>query len=58
MITADPELGAIVTPEIAQEAAGLLKEGKVVHIPDAGHSIRRENFQPYLEAVTTFLRQV
>jgi pimeloyl-ACP methyl ester carboxylesterase len=57
LITADPEMGAIVTPEIAQEAAGIWQEGKVVHIPGAGHSIRRESFQPYVEAVTAFLRQ-
>jgi pimeloyl-ACP methyl ester carboxylesterase len=57
LITADPDMGAIITPEIAQEATRTWREGKVVHIPGAGHSIRRESFQPYVDAVTAFLRQ-
>ncbi len=55
LITADPKRGAIVTPEVAQEAAALWPRGRVVHIPGAGHNIRREQFEPYLEAVRGFL---
>ncbi|MHB1317867.1 MAG: alpha/beta fold hydrolase [Anaerolineae bacterium] len=62
LLTADPEvqaaagLGAIVTAEIAAEAEALLRQGRVVHIPGAGHNIRRENFEGYISAVSTFLR--
>ena len=56
LITADPELGGIVTPEIAAQAAELWQCGQVVHIPGAGHSIRRDEFEPYMAAVSTFLR--
>ena len=55
LITADPERGAIVAPEAAAEAAGLWANGRVVHIPGAGHNIRREQYEPYRAAVLGFL---
>jgi len=55
LITADPEKGAIVTPETAQEAARLQPLIQVVRISGAGHNIRREQFEPFLQAVRTFL---
>lgn len=62
LLTADPEvqaaagLGAIVTAEIAAGARALLRRGRVAHIDDAGHNIRRENFKGYISAVSSFLR--
>jgi N-formylmaleamate deformylase len=58
LITADPEKGAIITPEIAQKAARVLPSLTVVNIPGAGHSIRREAFGPYMVAVKEFLASV
>jgi N-formylmaleamate deformylase len=58
LITADPDKGAIVTPEIAQEAAGLWQEGEVAHITGAGHNIRREQYRAYVEVVRAFLGRV
>jgi pimeloyl-ACP methyl ester carboxylesterase len=58
LITADPDKGSLVTPEVAAEAAGLWKEGRVVRITDAGHNIRREQFGPYMEAVRAFLGEI
>ena len=58
LITADPEMGAIVTPEIAVEAMGLMAKGQVVRIEDSGHSIRRNQFGAYMDAVTSFLAEV
>lgn len=58
LVTANPEAGAIVTPELAQEAADLMVDCRVVHIAGAGHNIRREQFQAYVGAVSEFLRQV
>ena len=55
LITADPERGAIVSPEIAEEAKRLLPSLQVVRIANAGHSVRRENFPAYLDAVRSFL---
>ena len=55
LITADPEKGAIVTPEMAQKAAQVLPSLKVVRIGGAGHNIRREGFTAYMQAVREFL---
>jgi pimeloyl-ACP methyl ester carboxylesterase len=58
LITADPERGAIITPEVAQKAAEALPLLKVIRIHGAGHSIRREAFDPYMVAVIGFLALV
>ena len=57
LITADPDRGALVTPEAAQEVVRLLPQCEVAHIAGAGHSIRREQAAAYLEAVARFLRE-
>jgi N-formylmaleamate deformylase len=57
LITADPDAGAIVTPQLAQEAAGVNANIRVIRISGAGHSIRREQFERYIQAVTEFLTQ-
>ncbi len=56
LITGDPNLGAIVEPE----SASVLKNrygGKleIAHIPGAGHSIRRDQFDGFMAAVSGFL---
>ena len=55
LITADPDKGAIVTPEIAQKAAQAAPSLRVVHIQGAGHNIRRERFEAYMQVVREFL---
>jgi pimeloyl-ACP methyl ester carboxylesterase len=57
LITGDPELGASVTPETAQEAAHLWKQGEVVHIAGAGHNIRRDRYAEMMAAVKAFLNR-
>ena len=56
LITADNSLGAIVTPEIAEEAASIWQDGRMVHIPEAGHNIRREQFEKFVEVVSSYLK--
>jgi N-formylmaleamate deformylase len=58
LITADVELNAIVSPEIAQEAASLSPFLQVVTVPDAGHNIRRENYPAFMQALQSFLSQL
>ena len=58
LITGDPERGGIVTPEAAEEAARLWRTGRVVHIPGAGHNIRRDRYELYRAAVAAFLGEV
>ena len=57
LITEDPDFGAIVTHEIAAEAMTLCSALRVVHLEGAGHNIRRERFDGYVEAVKAFLSQ-
>lgn len=57
LVTADPEKGAIVTPEAAAEAARLNPRFKVVRLRGAGHNIRREQFDGFLAAVRSFLAE-
>lgn len=58
LITADPARGAIVTEEGANALRALVPQARVVHIPGAGHNIRREQFAHYIEAVRAFLAEV
>jgi pimeloyl-ACP methyl ester carboxylesterase len=58
LITADPAKGAIVTPEVAAEARSLNDQIQVGHVKGVGHSIRREDFDTYIDAVRSFLRSV
>jgi N-formylmaleamate deformylase len=54
----DRARGAIITAELAREAAGLWQRGRWTLIPGAGHSIRYDQFEAYLAEVQGFLRQV
>ncbi len=58
LITADPERGAIVTPEVAAQAEQIWKNGRVAHIANAGHCIHRDQFDPAMEAVRAFLQKL
>ena len=58
LLTSDPERGAIVTEEGAAAMQKLISQLRVVHIPEAGHNIRRERFDRYIEVVRTFLGEL
>jgi N-formylmaleamate deformylase len=58
LVVSDPKLEAIVTPEVAQEVTNLNPGIKLEHISGAGHSIRREQFDSYVEAVAEFLKEI
>jgi N-formylmaleamate deformylase len=57
LVTADPKRGAILTDEDVAELLKSVPHLKRVHIPGAGHNIRREQFSRYLEIVSSFLEQ-
>ncbi len=57
LVTADTALGAIVPSDVAAQAAAN-PHIQIAHIPNAGHNIRRENFEQFMEAVSAFLNQV
>ncbi len=52
------ERGAIVTAEVAAEVARLAPNLEVVTFPHAGHNVRREALDGYVEAVKRFLARV
>jgi pimeloyl-ACP methyl ester carboxylesterase len=54
LVTADPD-SAIVTPKIAAQAQAMNDCIQWVRIEGAGHNIRREQFETFVEAVTDFL---
>ncbi len=58
LITGDPELGAIITPEVAREAARLLKQGELVRIRGAGHNIHRERYEETMRVVKRWLARI
>ena len=55
LITADLEHGVGVTIEWAAEVQGLIPHLRVVHVPGAGHNIRRDQFARFIEVVRPFL---
>jgi pimeloyl-ACP methyl ester carboxylesterase len=55
LITADLDRGAIVRPEMAAAMQQQMPQLRIAHIPDAGHSIRREQFDRYIAVVRSFL---
>ena len=57
LIRADPALGGIVTAEDAAALEALVPTTRVAHIPGAGHAVRRDQFERYIEAVHAFLRE-
>ncbi|HEX6608595.1 MAG TPA: alpha/beta hydrolase, partial [Chloroflexia bacterium] len=56
LLTGDPAAGAVVTPEVAREALGLLQHGQLVQIAGSGHNIHRDAYEPALQAVRAFLQ--
>jgi pimeloyl-ACP methyl ester carboxylesterase len=55
LLTGDPALGAIITPDVAAEALALMPRSELAHIAGAGHAIRREQPAAYLAALQAFI---
>jgi pimeloyl-ACP methyl ester carboxylesterase len=58
ILTADADRGALYPPQAADALAAALPAGRHVHIPGAGHSIRRDQPAAFLKAVDGFLKDV
>lgn len=56
LITADPALGAITSAKQADELKSLVPQLQVVNIAGAGHNIRREQPERFVQCVKEFLR--
>ena len=55
VLTGDPQKGAILKPTDVAELQALIPQMQMVHIQGAGHSIRRDQFEMYMSAVTDFI---
>jgi pimeloyl-ACP methyl ester carboxylesterase len=58
LVTADPDKGAIITPELAQQVAQANDKIQTIRLVGAGHNIRREQYHPFVKAVSDFLARV
>lgn len=58
VFTADPELGALITPQVAERVKALNDRFTIVNIPGVGHHIRFANYSAYMEAFRSFLNIV
>ena len=58
LITGNPELGGIVTPEVVAKVRELNPSITIVTLPDVGHLIRFDKYAAYMEALRAFLKQV
>ena len=58
LVTGDPECYAIVTPQIAREAAQLWRQGEVIQIPRAGHCVHRDRYTQTMPQIEAFLSRV
>lgn len=55
LITADTDRGAIVTTDAADVLHRMIPHLQIAHIPDAGHSIHREQLAHYLQVIRDFI---
>jgi len=55
IIYGDRAAGAILTPATVQEAQALAPQLRAIHVPGAGHEIRRGHYAQFMEALRTCL---
>jgi pimeloyl-ACP methyl ester carboxylesterase len=58
ILTADPDKGGIVTPEVADEVCAANPNFRVAHIPGVGHHVRFGDQATYMRAVWAFLEEI
>jgi N-formylmaleamate deformylase len=57
LIYADPDKGGIIGPESAQSLVEIVPTLETAYIANAGHSIRRDQLDAYLQVVSAFLSE-
>ncbi len=58
LLTGNPELGAIVTPEVEAKVRELNPRVTIVNVPNVGHLIRYDNYPVFMKALRAFLTQI
>ena len=57
LITADPARGAMLIEDGIAALQALVPHLRIAHIPEAGHNIRRDQFDRFLDVVRAFLAE-
>ncbi len=57
LITGDPASGAILAEHHAAALQAFIPQLRIAHVPGAGHNIRRDRFDRFLEIVRAFLKE-
>lgn len=55
LVTGNPELGGLVTPEAVAKVRELNPNVTIVTVPDVGHLIRFDRYTVFMDALRTFL---
>ncbi|HYA99484.1 MAG TPA: alpha/beta hydrolase [Ktedonobacteraceae bacterium] len=58
LVTGDPAAGAIVTPQVAREAASLWRQGEIIYIQEAGHCLHRDRYAETIPQIQNFLSRI
>lgn len=58
LITGDPQHGAIIAQHHATALKGLIPQLRIAQVANAGHNIRRDQFERFLEIVRAFLNEL
>jgi N-formylmaleamate deformylase len=58
LLTASPELGGIVTPEVVTKVRELNPKVTIANIPNVGHLIRFDNYTAFIDELRAFLKKV
>ncbi len=58
IITGDPELGAVLTPQVTGQIERLWRKSKTVRIAQAGHNVHREAYMNFLREVAAFIKRL
>jgi len=58
LFTGNPELGAIVTPAVVAKVRELNPNITIVNVPAAGHLIRFDQYNAFMDALRAFLKQL
>ena len=48
----------MVTPEDVRAMSGLWRDGRAVRIAGAGHGVHDDRYEPFIEAIRTFLSEI
>lgn len=56
ILTADVDMNALVTPDVAVKALSIMQNAQWAYIPNAGHTIRYEQFELVMGVVENFIK--